>query len=435
MKKLVLLGTSNGLIKGGISAAFSEFFDFTNLSVGASSSGLGIFFLHEYADVIRSADLVLVDYSINDNEHLTKGWIERDHLEKSLFSFFSGLVRLNHKVCCLIMPSLNYLDDVESNQGREVHLHAAKAFGFPVLDGYAFVAGLLQNFDMDSSSVFLDSAHLNASVAYSFGVSLVSIFEGLGANFKRQADLGILPEFDTKTISAKILEAQLGASRLLGTSAIKMEAVSLSMGLKVNCSVPGFSLSGVLLNANSKAKLKFTSHGCDDVVVKDVYSGSLPDEKVQIRFVPLCREVDAESLVMEIAQFHEKETELSPTGLKFFSTSDYGGLDVFGLVFIESNPRLVKAGGGLVAHDEGMADLIRSSSAVHSFSLNFDNYISQRLVRLANSEFELADIYREVALILIDRGDRQSAMKFVDLALGLRPDGEWLNALKISLAH
>ena len=49
MKKLVLLGASNGLVKGGISSAFSEFFDFSILSVGASSSGLGVFCLYEYA--------------------------------------------------------------------------------------------------------------------------------------------------------------------------------------------------------------------------------------------------------------------------------------------------------------------------------------------------------------------------------------------------
>ncbi|WP_445360345.1 hypothetical protein ACJJIL_17520 [Microbulbifer sp. EKSA005] len=433
MKKLVLIGTSNGLIRGGISSALSEFFDLTNLSIGASCSGCGLFQLGENIDVIKAADFVLIDFSINDNEHLLNSWIDEEHLNEVVRILYEEIIKININVFSLIMPTLNYLKNYSNSQGRKIHRRIAEELSIPVIDGYEYINGIVDSFSLKDEDLFLDNAHLNREVAFCFGISVSTVLYSLDTLLKIESDFKSQKICQYLVVSAGDLVSQFDRVELKGTSTLKLNAVTLNEKVEIDVSRPGFFLSGLLINANSKAKVRISNLNSDFHIIKNAYSGELPDNKVQIKYMPINQPVDASHISIRVSSYYDQESELSPKGKKVLSSRDYGELDVFGLVYLNAESTFLQREIEDNSFQSHVDSIVTASVLNYMLEIRRLKFFRDRLSLLNNPNFQEADLYRELSLASLDVGDVGLAREFILRARSLRPSGEWIKSISNKL--
>lgn len=325
---LALLGTSNCVMRGGIANVLEEYFAVANHSIGACGSGIGLYEVASDPAILES-DFVLLDYTINDNEHIARRWQDTTHVMDAARTLYAMVARSDAIAAVLVMPTWNYLDKAYEQAGVVLHRKLARTFGFPVYDGYDF---LQRSRAKGTEALFLDNAHLQRSVARTFGRAVA---EDLLRRPVRKEDPQPAPR-ETQKEAVRVLGVadfvHDGTEALKGSSVVKKPCVTIEQGQTITLRVKdGLDIIGFVLNANSKSKLRLEFDG-GRRIVKDIYSGALADDKVQFRYVPLQVPVNSSSLTIRIAPFDEEVTERSPRFKKTLSEDGYGSADIFAVL-------------------------------------------------------------------------------------------------------
>ncbi|GMG88761.1 hypothetical protein [Biformimicrobium ophioploci] len=421
---LALLSTSNGILKGGISASLGKYFQLKNFSKGACSSGLGIFSIGDDPELLNS-DFILLDYTINDNEHLTKGWISPTHLEDLTNHLYSILSLAKAEVFVLLMPMYSYLDRAGEQKGVNLHIKLAKKYGFKILDGYDFI---INSGSDNFSRFFMDNAHLNRFAAYLLGSSIGRTI--INSQNKIKGD--IETKFDTQSIGVVNPPQFLhdGKLEVKGTSLGKRECVSINDTQEVVCRIDnGHFVNGIVVNANSKAKisLDFGSRK----VIKDIYSGGLSDEKIEIKYIPLYEKINSDLVKITIANFDTEVTERSPKSHKKLNKNDYGSADIFCIVTSNSTPLLKHR----PSINTGSLPLF---STLEGLTLEDCQMILRDLESHFNSGISGAsgfpDLLREMTVFFEKHGVYESASLAISRASLERPSGSLIEKIKLRVA-
>jgi hypothetical protein len=418
MKKALYLGTSNGLISGGIVQGLSANFEVDCRSIGASPSLLAHYLLDEI-ESIEAYDTVFIDYCINDNEHVKKGWIDKEHLYKSLRDLYGYLHSFNFNVVVIVLPTLNYLNDFSSNLGVAYHTHLAQLHEFTIYNGYEFVLGVIES-GVLPEDIFLDNAHLMPSAAMFFGL-LVS---KLSLKINK-----IITKSSTSTTSYHSKKARCDRfiSRCYDTKVYHGSYLTLSGNdvLRTDLSEE-YLIHGVLVDANSSSIVQFKFD--DSEIVKNLYSGTLSESKVQVRFVPFFKPVFSSSISVSLSG--KPETESSPTNNKGCKN---GFFSIFGFLVSRmqppSNPEFCSCStNGSLSFDDSY--IVRMGGELYALQFKESSKMHRQVYDVVG-KYSNADLNRDLAILYHSFRKYSYAADYINRAKRIRPDGPWINKLHL----
>lgn len=418
LPKLTLMSTSNGLIRDGISTKLAEYFDLNNVSKGACSSGLGLYSLAS-DDVIFDSDYIILDFSINDNEHIKFGWISESHIEELAEKLYAILSMLGMKVFVLLMPVYTYLSDPLKSKGVELHLKLAKKYNFSIINGYDFVQSSALK---DKSSMFMDFSHLDRVTASTFADVIADhIIQNNPVSNKTQNN----PDFELDEVTKALLPERFetnGTYTFKGSSIGMYECVELVESESLSISIPSeFSVNGIMVNANSRAKVSIDTG--KEVIVKDIYSGGLSDDKVEVKYIPFHTPLNCKHLTIRIADFGAEVTEKSPSSRKKLSEQNYGHADIFGVLVSRG---VFKTPYALNQSDSN--DSLPSFGPVNSARLSLLDELEDAVNKASYGD--MADILRELSLVFERHNRYLAAEKAISHAEKLRPEGPMIKNIK-----
>lgn len=418
--RLTLMSTSNGLIKGGISTVLAEYFELYNVSKGACSSGLGLYNIAITPEILES-DIILVDFAINDNEHLVQGWVDEGQLELMADRLYAALSRSDARVFVLLMPVYRYINDPLASRGVQLHTRLAEKYGFPVIDGYAFVEECPV---ANKADLFMDMAHLDRCTASVLASAIADYI--IAGSFPRKAVEKSLDPAVDDFARAVLPDAFVTSCRreVKGSSIGKYDCVVLESGKSVQVDIPdGFMVSGIVVNANSKAKLLFDFDG--RVVVKEVYSGGLSDDKVEVKYIPFFRPVGASRVVIKIAPCTMDITEKSPASWKRLTPYETTEADIFGVLVSRNLSVIDPAEKTPPCRASGHLSFKASQALREQLLVQFETAIDTGL-----KQGEMADLLRELSLVLEKNNRFEMAMKVICAAETLRPEGQVIRSIR-----
>ncbi|ALR15720.1 SGNH/GDSL hydrolase family protein [Vibrio natriegens] len=418
LPKLTLMSTSNGLMRGGINSKLAEYFNLNNVSKGACSSGLGLYTLASHENIFDS-DYIIVDFAINDNEHLKQGWINESHLEEVADRLYSILSLSGVKVFVLLMPVYTYLSDPLKSEGVKLHLKLAEKYNFQVINGYDFVASSSLE---DKSSMFVDFAHLDRVTASTFGDVIA---DHILQNYPTSNKTPTTPTFELSEVIRALLPDSFetsGTYTSKGSSVGMYECIELRESETINISVPSeFYVNGIMVNANSKAKISIDTG--KEIIVKDIYSGGLSDDKVEVKYIPFQTPLSCKNLTIKIADFGDEVTEKSPRSRKKLSSQHYGHADIFGVLISREEFTLPH-----VLDRSDYSGCLPSFRPVNSARLKLLDEFEDAVNKSAYGE--MADLLRELSLVFERHNRYLSAEKTIHLAEKLRPEGPVIKGIK-----
>ncbi len=156
------LGTSNFIVG---SSFYGDFKNSTNeqvinLSVGASPSATGMYFLPGVS--LAQDDIVIIDYAINDNSYVANGVIDADRIMGNLVSIISAAVESGAIPILLINPEA--IGMTTSTGAQQMHEAVAAATGVPLLN-LAELFRQTVRMDTDPVQLMVDDAHQSPHLA------------------------------------------------------------------------------------------------------------------------------------------------------------------------------------------------------------------------------------------------------------------------------
>ena len=176
--RVLLVGTSNSIVRGGYRSAFEDepsFTTFTHKGIGASPSVILPYLCAEIN--FRDYDYVVIDTAINDGTYHARKWIREDQIYEYLRWVATQATQARCKPVFLIMPTKNGL----SKRGRsEVIYHKVAAeFRASVVNGYDFVRAHQAITGSAVENLFTDVAHLVPHVARLLGGVVIEKIKSL----------------------------------------------------------------------------------------------------------------------------------------------------------------------------------------------------------------------------------------------------------------
>jgi hypothetical protein len=153
--KIVVVGTSNSILRGGYADALRqtpEVTAFLRIGPGGSTSVILPYF---GMDVVFAAfDCVVIDTSVNDGAFLGWGLLTEEDIRGNVEWLCHRARQQGCRPILLIMPNRSKLDD--SDRAARIYREMAVLCGADVLDGYRFVARLQAQDGAAGPELFMD---------------------------------------------------------------------------------------------------------------------------------------------------------------------------------------------------------------------------------------------------------------------------------------
>ena len=413
-EKVLILGTSNCLIKGGFSDYLNERFDVENISIGASCSLNAIFLIKYYGLNLLNYDHIVIDFTITDNEHLIKDWIEPSILEESILNLYSMLSNLCRNIVVVVYPTRNYLDKEFEHKGSQLAKYFANQFRFEIIDGYSIINKYLA-LGGDINKLYKDNAHLNTfSAAYIAKAVTLKINE----NSYRNQKGSVFKEWQV------LKPEDFGMPTIKRTSSVWGGNFGIIKENEVfSTNYQGY-VYGFFVDANLPGIIKLSSSSVS--IIKNMYSGVLKPGKLQARFICLHKPIYVNGFELSVTSDSSLITEDSP-GKVVKGTSI---INIAGVLCSNDNESVSSS----VIHENQTKPLTVSSNVELQIGqdmydeFGYDNYLCEQYLSkniIANN----ADALREIALIFENVEKIPEAFKLIEKAYNLRPEGELIQSI------
>jgi hypothetical protein len=156
------LGTSNFIVESSFYSEFRNSLqeDIINMSVGASPSATGMYFMSDAT--LAPGDVVLVDYAINDNSYVVNGCLGAERIAANLASVIATIVEQDAIPILMINPEA--IGMRSSTDAQRMHEAVASATGVPLLNlAELFRQAVLLG--ADPALLMIDDAHQSPHLA------------------------------------------------------------------------------------------------------------------------------------------------------------------------------------------------------------------------------------------------------------------------------
>lgn len=417
--KILVLSSSNGLIKNGLCSGLSEKFDVDNKSIGASPVGAASFVLAQLKQKpVNAYSAIILDFSINDDEYLRTGWLGRGHYKYLINRTYEALSKSGIPVYVLLMPLYPYLDDEFENRGVVAHVEASSKFNFKLINAYKFVAGF-RCAGGDPNDLFLDRAHLSRFAARKLGKKISDYIYYRSGLKEYEFNFEATPFFNLSALDFNGANIVKRFSQVYEGDCIR---VSNEIEYKFDELT---TINGVIVDANSKGILSFEFDG--QTVIKNIYSGALTEGKLQVKFLPFKEIINTKKLIIKTVGDPNYINELGPYKEANEISED---VDVISVLCSEGMEESV------FDSVEGEVDgdnFIFSSWGLELFEEKSerDKFLLGKLSIL--SVLEKADYLRECAQYYRSLGYLNDATSLIEKAKKERPWGETIVALDLEL--
>jgi len=282
--RVLVVGTSNGIRKGGYAEYLSDIVDVTNVSLGASTS---IHSIHSTHDVdFANYDYCVLDFCVNEEAPLRNGMMSWDDIDSILKNLICRATASRCLPVVLILPRLLQVEPVI----RDPYVRLAERHRIPYLDGYALVARL-EALGVIKQAMFADSAHNRAWVSAMIAEILVAGMKALRPGWRKARwKAGRFTAIALPALTEDVEIVQRATSRFSG------EFIRLDGPGKVTIrNLPGVAVVGLRLNlARTNGFLRINDTVLDlrnEYWVQKTKPG-LKKKSVVISVLPLPRALD-----------------------------------------------------------------------------------------------------------------------------------------------
>jgi len=150
--RVLVVGTSNAVRKGGFADFLSRIVDMTNASIGASTS---VHSIHSTRDIdFSDYDYCILDFCANEEVRLRAGVATWDSISPIVESLICRATAAKCLPVILILPRLIH----DQPKTRDLYVELAERHGLPYFDGYELLAKLEAR-GVIKQAMFADSAH------------------------------------------------------------------------------------------------------------------------------------------------------------------------------------------------------------------------------------------------------------------------------------
>jgi hypothetical protein len=163
---ITILGTSNCIVHGSFVGCLRPLLteDLRNLSIGASSSSVGMYFLDDCR--FKPDDTVVIDYVINDTGYLSAGLKTEQDVKAQLGSIATAVRAAEARLLLLILPSLSGL--IAPDKAEAVHVSFCLENLIPFLNiAELFRIAVRRGFDR--GDLLRDPSHMSPRTAPAIG--------------------------------------------------------------------------------------------------------------------------------------------------------------------------------------------------------------------------------------------------------------------------
>ncbi|MBZ7934026.1 hypothetical protein H2275_02345 [Campylobacter sp. W0065] len=168
MKNIVLLGSSNSRVPGGLQAGLNQDdVNLVNLSIGATTSLYKLYSLkrEENQEVLKKADLIIIESNIVDIFAIVKK-INLCVILKNIDYLYDELALFKTKVIILILFDHRKERMIINN----FHKYKAKEYGYNVID----INNIVNKFNLNDFYMKPDPLHMLTSIMYELGKNIAS---------------------------------------------------------------------------------------------------------------------------------------------------------------------------------------------------------------------------------------------------------------------
>lgn len=169
---IVVIGTSNSILRGGYTAGLSADggVNVRNFSLGSSTSVVLPKILSE--PFVESCDFIVFDFCVNEEYWVRTGRCSLEEIQERLFHFLSETRHLNAVPVIAVLPTISGLS--ATLPVHQFYRNFAQRHGYPLFDGFRFAAALAAARETSAETLFMDPEHLHREVAFEYGRIMAS---------------------------------------------------------------------------------------------------------------------------------------------------------------------------------------------------------------------------------------------------------------------
>jgi hypothetical protein len=257
--RVVVIGTSNAILKDGYFYGLSDHRSVaaaSNFSIGASTS-VSLPMWMKRAD-FSDFDFVILDFALNEEVWARAGATTPRQIEDCVLGFIGSLGADGPTPVIAVLPSLTAHGDAMPI--RDLYRRIAEDFGYPLFDGYEFLASLGHRLAIEPDGAFMDADHMLRHVGYAFGRTIAGALSALRPARQRMApaavDMGRYRYVEAREFALAEAEIVPRRTSLLAAEAVRLRGESvMSVALDAEAEVVGIGLN----LAQSNARLEIAS--------------------------------------------------------------------------------------------------------------------------------------------------------------------------------
>lgn len=172
--RLLVLGTSNSILKGGYVDALSNRTEIAHLDRIGPGGSTSIMLPYFGAEVdFGSYDYLILDTSVNDGAFASWGALTQSEIIDNLRWLCHNATISGCSPVFLCMPNRTFLEGQDPTLAS--YLLVASEFSIPVLDGYQAVRQMAADDDLPVADFFIDDLHLRPEVAVRLAPQLLAM--------------------------------------------------------------------------------------------------------------------------------------------------------------------------------------------------------------------------------------------------------------------
>lgn len=432
MDKLSIFGGSNAFMRAGWSNSFSDQFKVINFSMGASSSGLGIY--SRLARCVEESPFVVIESSVSDQDHLMRKVVSEDLINMYINGMYSGL-KNSHPIS-LIMPTEFGLNDVSLRRACEQHKIVARENFIPFFNAYDILDLVKIRLKHFKHGVFRDMGHMYPSLAKIIGKYAMKVHKASIIQLDRAAyfDTELINNFSTLSAEDMASDFNLNLEEA-GSSLLKLPVVIFKDSITLKIDRPKYLLGVVVDVSGSNCNLCIQGESKD--VVKNIHAATFSDKKSQFRYITLSKPLKVSgSMVVKCCGNQRPVTENTLGEIKHEDrniTANIGGF-LFSDVISFKNP---SEGNGqdYSSYDEFQEGIVQpivkecAEEILGAISFSQD-LLSPVISGINESVKNNADLLRELSKINAAIGNIDIAQELISRAHEIRPSGPVIKNLK-----
>ncbi|EDP2328980.1 alpha-2,3-sialyltransferase, partial [Campylobacter jejuni] len=170
MKKIVLLGASNSRMPGGLQAGLSSNnVNFINLSLGGTGSLYGIYAINKYYDILKDADVIILENHMIDNILVVDFNVEINVILRDIFWLYECIAKLKKTILILYLPETRSIKS-SYNKIKHIALYLCNQYGFNFIDIQKYMESKkILNFYLS----YPNCNHQIATIMYNLGLNII----------------------------------------------------------------------------------------------------------------------------------------------------------------------------------------------------------------------------------------------------------------------